>query len=168
MAHPRAKWSAPDWLATFPPAMPPPPQDPALLASLLAQVAAHRRSGSPLHDAESALAARHGCERKLAVYGTLAPGECNHDQVAALGGTWQRVAVRGRRAVRDYPVFTWDEAAAATPMLLLESALLRAAWPRLDAFEGPDYCRILVPVALPSGEWDVANLYEARTPVLVS
>jgi gamma-glutamylcyclotransferase (GGCT)/AIG2-like uncharacterized protein YtfP len=148
--------------------MPMQPRELATLTAALAHIAARRRAGSPSAEAEATLEARFGCSAKLAVYGTLAPFEPNHGQVADLGGSWTAATVRGRRALRDYPVFTWDEAAAAQPLLLLESALLPQAWPRLDAFEGADYCRILVPVRLAEGGLCVANLYEARRPVAIS
>ncbi len=105
------------------------------------------------------------CSQQLVVYGTLAPGEPNHHQLAACPGTWARAAVRGRRAMRQFPVFTYDAAAPLVPVLWLTSASLPPHWARLDAFEGPDYRRILVPVWLGEQWVNVAHLYAAVAPV---
>lgn len=115
--------------------------------------------------AELLLETEFGCARWLAAYGTLAPGQSNHHEVAALGGTWQPGFVRGRRADREFPVFTWDESSPPVPVMLLTSDRLPWQWAALDAFEGPDYCRILVPVHLAGGAIAVANLYAAVAPV---
>lgn len=107
-----------------------------------------------------------GCSQRLAVYGTLAPGEPNHHQLALCRGTWERGAVRGRRAVRQFPVFTYDPAAPFVPVQWLTSAALPQHWARLEAFEGPDYRRILVPVFLGEQLATVAHLFSAVEPVL--
>jgi hypothetical protein len=45
---------------------------------------------------ERRLATRFGADRRLAVYGSLAPGRANHDQLAPLRGAWHAgLAVRG-------------------------------------------------------------------------
>ena len=118
--------------------------------------------------AEATLDAAFGCSERLAVYGTLAPGESNHHHLAACRGGWQPAAVSGRRSHRTYPVFTFDPAAPPVAMQLFTSADLPQHWPHLDAFEGADYRRILVPVfdATPARQLlTVANLYAAVTPV---
>jgi gamma-glutamylcyclotransferase (GGCT)/AIG2-like uncharacterized protein YtfP len=102
---------------------------------------------------------------RLAVYGTLAPGEPNHDQLAACPGTWVRGTVHGWRGERAFPVFTFDPAGPAVTVHVLHSAMLPAHWARLDAFEGDDYVRLPVPVELADGTCVVANLYAARAPV---
>src|ERR1700733_10423453 len=35
-------------------------------------------------------------DRRLAVYGTLAPGRVNHHQISALAGNWKRGTVKGK------------------------------------------------------------------------
>lgn len=105
-------------------------------------------------------------DRELAVYGTLAPGERNHGLLSGLVGTWRSGLVRGRRAMRGYPVFTWDETAPPVPVALLTSDALPAHWCRIDEFEGDDYRRVLVPVRDEAQRViAVANLYEAVRPV---
>jgi gamma-glutamylcyclotransferase (GGCT)/AIG2-like uncharacterized protein YtfP len=105
------------------------------------------------------------CDERLAVYGTLAPGECNHGELAGCPGEWTAGAVRGRRAVRAFPVFTYDPAAPFVPVQVLDSPALARNWPRIDDFEGPDYRRIVVPVFQAELLTMVAQLYAARVPV---
>lgn len=137
---------------------------PELLPRLLRANAA-RRAGTFDAAFERELHRATGCDQRLAVYGSLAPGEANHREVEGLGGTWTPATVRGHRAIRTWPVFTWDEAAPEVAVQVLASARLPTAWPRLDAFEGAAYCRILVLVRFANGPSTVANLYSAVDPV---
>lgn len=115
--------------------------------------------------AEYVLDEAYACNKRLAVYGTLAPGGPNHHLLAGCDGTWQAAAVPGRRGEREYPVFSYDAQAPLVPVQLLTSGDLEQHWPRLDAFEGSAYRRILVPVFQDQHLLTVANLYEAVTPV---
>ncbi len=133
--------------------------------AMLAAVNAARRRGGAEHALELALERQFACSQHLAVYGTLAPGESNHREVAQLVGTWSRIRVRGHRAVRRDPVFRWDEAAPHVDMLLLTASALAAQWPRLDAFEGTDYRRILVPAWRTDDTIVVVQLYEATVSI---
>lgn len=143
---------------------------PATLHRQLQQIAAARSAGTADLAVETAVERAFGCAQRLAVYGTLAPGGVNHRELAGLGGRWQPGRVHGRRAERAFPVFTWDEGAAAVDVMVLTAPRLADHWPRLDAFEGADYRRILVPVQLAGdgrGALTVANLYAAVVPVPV-
>lgn len=110
-------------------------------------------------------------DHRLIAYGTLQPGEPNFHVVEPLGGSWTEVRVRGRVGTsnwREYaglPAFTPDESAEPIDVMLLESDRLPEAWPDLDAFEGPGYRRIAVPM------WDTAGtalgngwIYQALHP----
>jgi gamma-glutamylcyclotransferase (GGCT)/AIG2-like uncharacterized protein YtfP len=85
-------------------------------------------------------------------------------------GAWVDGIVEGVRFMANgFPAFEWRPGRAEVPVSVLTSDALPEHWARLDAFEGSEYCRILVPVRLPSGTIVVANLYEyvgsvARTP----
>lgn len=114
---------------------------------------------------ETLLDQRFGCDHRLVAYGTLRPGESNHDQLADVPGTWLAVTVPGRLACREYPVFTFDRRASQVAMQMLSSRHLPAHWQRLDAFEGAGYRRVLVPVFVRAQLAAVANLYAAATPV---
>lgn len=104
-------------------------------------------------------------ERRLAVYGSLLPNEANHHHVADLSGRWVDGTVRGTlydrgwAAREGYPAMRVDAAGDDVPVGVLVSPDLPDAWERLDAFEGPGYRRVLVPVATDEGVM-VANVYE--------
>ncbi len=112
-------------------------------------------------------------ERRLAVYGSLLPGENNHHHVAALVGRWVEGTVegtlhdRGWAARQGYPGFVPGSSGDRVAVKVLESSGLPAAWERLDAFEGEAYRRILAPVEMAPGTgagsetaWRVCNIYE--------
>src|SRR3990172_1792972 len=125
----------------------------------------HRGGAVGARDAEEALERAFGCSQRLAVYGTLAPGESNHHLLAACPGPWVLGAVHGRRAMREHPVFTYDPTAPLVPVHLLTSPGLAQRWAQLDAFESPTHRRILVPVFAGERLLAVASLYEACVPV---
>ncbi|TCJ19948.1 hypothetical protein E0L93_03085 [Rubrobacter taiwanensis] len=100
--------------------------------------------------------------RRLVVYGTLAPGEPNEWVLAGLEGEWRECRVRGGVSIRrGLRYFRWDPEAGEVRCLLFVSGRLPGMWPRLDAFEGPGYRRILVPAEL-EGRVVAANIYEGR------
>lgn len=112
-------------------------------------------------------------ERRLAVYGSLLPGENNHHHVATLAGRWVEGTVegtlcdRGWAARQGYPGFVPGSSGDRVAVRVLESSGLPEAWERLDAFEGEAYRRILAPVEMASGTeaggetaWRVCNIYE--------
>lgn len=112
-------------------------------------------------------------ERRLAVYGSLLPGENNHHHVATLVGRWVEGTVegtlhdRGWAARQGYPGFVAGSSGDRVAVKVLESLALPDAWDRLDAFEGKAYRRILAPIEMKSGTgagsetvWRVCNIYE--------
>lgn len=132
--------------------------------------------GSDGDPSERQLDALFGTSHRLAVYGTLAPGQPNHHIVAPLGGEWTDGLIEGDLvpvgwgASLGYPAFRPRVGGAAVAVQVLTAPLLATAWPTLDRFEGPEYQRILVPVfstELSSGQagerrlYTVANLYAA-------
>ena len=108
-------------------------------------------------------------ETKLAVYGTLAPGEVNHWQLAGIQGTWSDGFVRGDLqhtgwgAEHGFPALAWRPDGERVPAKLFVAADLERHWRRLDEFEGDGYRRILVPVEDDGGIIAVANLYADRS-----
>ena len=105
---------------------------------------------------------------RFAAYGSLAPGELNHDVVAGLEGEWSEGFVHGRLdaagwgAWLGFPGMVWDPDAPGVEVRVLTSQDLPDHWSRLDDFEGPAYRRILVPVYGPVGLACVAGIYELR------
>jgi len=121
---------------------------------------------------EAAIESEFGPSSRLAIYGTLAPGEANHHHVADLGGSWQAAAVRGIRGRvehgihRGLPGMRLDPAAPLQPVKLLVSQALPKAWARLDAFEGEEMQRLLVPLEGTGGAHGVANIYTLRRAMI--
>lgn len=142
------------------------------LAEALCAANARRQVGSsgradPL---ERELEQRFGVSHRLAVYGSLAPGELNHDVLADLPGSWQDGIVTGMLhttgwgAAAGFPALRWRAGGPPVPARLFVSDALPDHWPRLDEFEGAGYRRILVPVHDPDGVLTaVANLYADAT-----
>lgn len=106
-------------------------------------------------------------DTRLAVYGTLAPGEVNHGVVAGLAGTWEPGVVHGRLhpagwgMTYGFRALRWDPDGPAVPVQVLTSPALPAAWARLDRFEGDAYRRIVVPVTH-KGATVLAHIYVER------
>ncbi len=139
----------------------------------LARVNEYRRRGRPSDSwkrLEDGLELLFAPSRRLAVYGSLAPGESNSRQLDGLSGSWVDGTVhgelhdRGWGARLGFPAMRWDPAAPRTvDVKLFISDGLPGHWPRLDAFEGDGYQRILVPVRESSRQLvTVANLYELK------
>jgi gamma-glutamylcyclotransferase (GGCT)/AIG2-like uncharacterized protein YtfP len=95
-----------------------------------------------------------GIDTRLAVYGTLAPGKPNHHKLDGLGGDWGDGTIRGRlinkgwAAEGGYPALILDPEADDIDVQVFSSRDLPAHWARLDAFEGEDYRRVAVDVAI--------------------
>ena len=94
---------------------------------------------------------------RLATYGTLGPGRSNHHQLAPLGGRWTtgwvrgRLVARGWGAAQGFPGLVLDPEGAALAVDLLEAGALGGHWDRLDAFEGPEYRRVVTEVVTQDG-----------------
>jgi gamma-glutamylcyclotransferase (GGCT)/AIG2-like uncharacterized protein YtfP len=123
-------------------------------------------------DAEAQLESLFRTAERLAVYGSLAPGRQNHHIVEPLGGTWTEGVVEGDLfrygwgTAIGFPALRLRPGGPAVPVHVLASPALRTAWEALDAFEGAEYRRVLVPVWSSGGREPrvlvtVANVYEA-------
>src|ERR1700761_7571441 len=83
-----------------------------------------------------------GVERRLASYGTLAPGRPNHHQLEGLTGRWPAGPGRGRLvdsgwgAELGFPALVLEPDGDAVGVDVFESDDLPAHWERLDQFEG--------------------------------
>lgn len=100
-------------------------------------------------------------DTRLAAYGTLRPGHVNHHLLQDVRGVWTSGHVEGRLGVRDgFPACWWQPGEGRVPVEVLTAEALPTMWAGLDAFEGQDYPRILVPVVEPGGSLLIANLYE--------
>jgi gamma-glutamylcyclotransferase (GGCT)/AIG2-like uncharacterized protein YtfP len=106
-----------------------------------------------------------GADTRLAVYGTLAPGQPNHGQLAGLRGHWRAGSVRGKltpagwAAAAGYPGLVLDPAGPDVRVQLFESPELPAHWARLDEFEGREYRRVATRVRTAEGDEVDAWIY---------
>ena len=95
---------------------------------------------------------------RLASYGSLAPGQVNHHQLAALKGRWLRGTVQGKRidagwgTTLGFPGLILDASGPAVDVYLFESADLPDHWSRLDEFEGAGYRRVVTRVRTADGD----------------
>jgi gamma-glutamylcyclotransferase (GGCT)/AIG2-like uncharacterized protein YtfP len=105
-----------------------------------------------------------GAEARLATYGSLSPGEVNHDQLSSLKGRWLKGTVRGVLqnagwgSSMGFPGLTLDPAGPEVSVNLFESPELREHWHRLDEFEGSEYRRVVTLVRTDEGTLE-ANIY---------
>ncbi len=104
----------------------------------------------------------------LFVYGTLAPGRPNAHMLAHVSGTWEPATVTGTLlqegwgAAAGYPGIILDEHGGTVEGLIFSSQTLAEHWPRLDAFEGEGYERVLTRVARRDGTTVDAYIYALR------
>lgn len=99
---------------------------------------------------------------RLAVYGTLAPGQPNESVLSRMRGSWIEGNVKGHvYPVAGLPVFEWNTNAEKIPIKLLDSRELPKNLSSIDKFEGSGYKRILIPVSLENNASTVANIYES-------
>ena len=104
---------------------------------------------------------------RLAVYGTLVPGGSNAHVLVDLPGEWTTGTVRGRRlddGWQGYPGLVLDPTGPTVRVHVLSSPALADAWPRLDAFEGPGYRRVVVDVEHDDGSTVTAQVYVLADP----
>ena len=147
------------------------------LIQLLQLINSGRRQGRPedvrqaeeLSQAEQLAEALFKASTHLVVYGTLVPGEENEWVLEPLQGRWSQGYVRGKMFAPgtwgdgiEYPGMVWEPEGESVPVKVFGSARLSGDWERLDAFEGEEYLRILVPVESESGTTQIANLYSMR------
>ena len=93
-------------------------------------------------------------DNRLAVYGTLAPGQANHNVIADAGGSWSPGYVHGfLRAggwgsALGFLGLIPDPDGPPVAVHLLVSDALPCHLARLDAFEGSEYERVRILVQL--------------------
>ncbi|MEO0542475.1 MAG: gamma-glutamylcyclotransferase family protein [Pseudomonadota bacterium] len=112
--------------------------------------------------------AEFGAEHRLATYGTLAPGKGNYHHVSDLSGDWFTGTVRGILFEEGWgsdqgcPGMVPSDEGEAIGVHILQSPDLPAHWDRLDAFEGGEYRRMVIPVHLSDGKVIDCSIYALR------
>ena len=103
--------------------------------------------------------------QRLFVYGTLAPGRPNAHILADVPGKWEPATTTGTLfsegwgAAAGYPGLILDEQGGIVPGFLFSSDVLADHWPRLDAFEGDGYVRVVTGVTRQDGTTVDACVY---------
>jgi gamma-glutamylcyclotransferase (GGCT)/AIG2-like uncharacterized protein YtfP len=126
---------------------------------------AARRAGSPETPVQTLDRLLDFPSRRLAVYGSLAPGKKNHNMIEGMEGSWRKAVLRGSLlnegwgAGEGFPGFLWDGTNTPVAAQVFSSADLPHYWARLDAFEGEEYRRILAPAEIEDGEIEICNVY---------
>ena len=116
----------------------------------------------------------NGSDCRLFVYGTLAPGQANHDLLAKLTGTWQEGFIRGLLHPNGYgptvgyPVVELEKPVESIRGFLFISGALPGYWPTLDDFEGEGYRRVKTIVTLQNSSRLEAFTYALYTNLLPS
>ena len=88
----------------------------------------------------------------LFVYGTLCPGRENEGILKEIGGTFEEASIRGTHFPDGwlegfpYPGVDLDPNGEIIEGYLFRSPDLYKYWGRLDAFEGPNYERVVTEV----------------------
>ena len=106
-----------------------------------------------------------GAETRIAVYGTLAPGEARHYMLSPFRGVWTPGFVRGRlesgpwTAMLGMPGLRLDGGAERVPVHVLNAPMLPKAWASLDLLRSAGFTRLLVPVEDSNGVCAVANIF---------
>lgn len=100
----------------------------------------------------------HTSQTRLASYGTLAPGQSNHNQMDGMKGVWSKGTLRGKLIKAGwgvhygFPGFILDPKGPEVSFHIFESFDLPDHWARLDEFEGEGYFRTPVMVKTEDGE----------------
>ena len=106
---------------------------------------------------------------RLAVYGSLAPGESNHWVISRISGEWTTGTVRGYEfditwgPADGYQGFIPDADGNDVAVSVLVSNDLERHWREIDEFEGPGYERRMIAVSSPSALPVQAHIYVALT-----
>ena len=145
------------------------PQETPDIPRTVAELNALRRAADPAaRTAADRLAeALFGASNHLIAYGSLVPGGSNEAQLRGLHGSWRpgwvtgTLAEAGWGAAAGYPALRWSpNIGARVPAQVFTSPELADHWPRLDAFEGEKYRRILAPIYDDDGLLEIGYLYE--------
>ena len=140
------------------------------LESLNLKHYATSQKNSDITDDERLLIKLYEPEKKLIIYGSLAPNCINHNQVEHIVGQWRKGSIHGTLekigwgADLGYWGYrkTHSERDKSINVFILFSDELPAHYAALDDFEGEEYERVLAIFELDSGEMGVGNVYALK------
>ena len=105
---------------------------------------------------------------RLFVYGTLAPGQANHNVLENIPGSWKAATLRGTLlqegwgAAMGCPGIVPAEDGDEVEGYVFSSPALTKHWATLDAFEGDGYERVSVTVRIDGTDEVEAYVYALR------
>ena len=105
----------------------------------------------------------------LFVYGTLCPGRENEQVLSVIGGQFEKASLKGVHYPDGwlegfpYPGIELDESGDEIQGYIFSSPELYKHWGRLDAFEGPNYERVLTRVLTEDNKTIEAYVYVIRS-----
>lgn len=101
-----------------------------------------------------------GPDIRIALYGTLRPGQVNHNVISNIVGVWKKGTVNGRIEYKcGLPIFRWEINKDNVEVDVLISEDLLNEYSRLDRFEGTAYIRQWIPVHFDNGSLEICNMY---------
>ncbi|MDX1478437.1 MAG: gamma-glutamylcyclotransferase family protein [Saprospiraceae bacterium] len=125
-----------------------------------------------LSEVQESLLGRVRPLNRLVIYGSLAPGEVNHDQIAHIGGWYAKGRIQGTLVTAGwgqhigFPGLLWGLGEREEiPVQVLHAATMTSHWEALDAFEGEAYQRIVIPYLLDDGTWGLGCVYQVNPDV---
>lgn len=120
-----------------------------------------------LEEHEKELIRKFQPEKKLIIYGTLAPGKPNYSKIEHIKGEWKKAVIKGvlqnkgwgaELGFYGFKHANADEQTTIEAQVLFSDELV-ANWPYLDDFEGDGYKRILARYELENGEAGAGYIY---------
>lgn len=106
-----------------------------------------------------------GSDQNLIAYGTIAPGNINHQIISDINGKWIKCKINGKiKTIDGLPVFDWILSEKTIVADLFNSNDLPKNWSNIDKFEGSMYKRRLIPAEIDDNTYIIGNIYLARTP----
>ena len=105
---------------------------------------------------------------RLFVYGSLAPGQVNHNVLESICGNWEVATLKGNLVDEGwgfemgYPGIIPSNDGEEVKGWIFSSDNLSEHWPMLDEFEGSEYSREVVKVKNESDKYIDAYVYALK------
>ncbi len=136
----------------------------------LNELARKLNAGQPLVPNEEGWLAINDPNKVLIVYGSLAPGRDNHQEMRNIPGKWKEAIIHGKLMESGwgqqlgYPGIRFEpiEELKEISCFVLFSQDLPNHLGILDEFEGEDYCRVMAPYRLLDGTQGIGNIYALK------
>lgn len=123
-----------------------------------------------LNESEESWVLQNDPGNVLIVYGSLAPGRDNHHHMKRISGEWKNAVIQGILVDKGwgqhlgYPGLRFEPRSETKDIdcFSFHSIDLGDHIERLDAFEGDDYQRIIIPFQLKEGGSGIGSVYALK------